>query len=305
MPEELSLDESEFPFGFHALPRKRAKIILDGFNFNYEYNPCRLPMCAVFRVVCSFPHVNHKFKFISLKCIIQRFAIGGSVCINSLKFIPTVLRSINWAHPMCQNWKVLKHSVERRDKLIREKIIIDSFRLKKYTYIGHWIDQRKKAWESIGIRNSPRASYVLGYKSHEIALSNLYIEFIVQRIVFNLFKLRMHSPSCTRKSILRKLINLCKSNTHKNRFRCSFPTSFYMFEMRGWQNWHTRRQYTFCEYVCVETATTQAESIPMSVRFAQTSRNCGSRCKKNTHRSERLNQFIEFECGFTRSDLAN
>lgn len=47
MPKEFSLDESEFPFGRHVLPRKRAKIILDGFNFNYEHNPCRLPMCCI------------------------------------------------------------------------------------------------------------------------------------------------------------------------------------------------------------------------------------------------------------------
>lgn len=97
-----------------------------------------------------------------------------------------------------------------------------------YLHTGHWIGMRNH-WVFCIEPNSPRASHVLSNKSHEIALSNLYIEFIVQRIVFNLFKLRMHSPSCTRKSILRKLINLCKSNTHKNRFWCSFPTSFYTF----------------------------------------------------------------------------
>lgn len=60
-------------------------------------------------------------------------------------------------------------------------------------------------------RLQPQANAFDG-KSTEIALSNLcgYIEFIVQRIVSNLFKL------CAWKwgIYTGKLINLCKSNTH-------------------------------------------------------------------------------------------
>lgn len=146
------------------------------------------------------------------------------------------------------------------------------------------------AWENIGsARIDIDQTFASGActtsafsKSAEIASWNLYIEFIVQRIVSNLFKLCMEIHTW-------KLIYLCKSNTRKYRFwRTAFAWCMhvsiafaYMRRMvkcmranceggKPMQSGGWRIHSFACTYcICSKTATTEAKFIPMSVRFGR------------------------------------